>query len=181
MADGESTDTHEGQRVGEVAQQYIEQFEECSYKEHAFFFWHSVRFFLNQFAERFFESDQDQRNDKHYNQNACSRNCMTCHKQEDNSNDCTIKYKTGNTVCIKEDVFSIFFVDCIDNMQNHRCQDQEHTKSNGNNESGIHRTDKRKCCHSVLRMHPEGRYHIFKTEETAEQETEDRGKDSGTA
>jgi len=30
-------------------------------------------------------------------------------------------------------------------------------------------------------MHPECRYDILKTEETAEQETEDRREDSGTA
>ena len=62
---------------------------------------------------------------------------------------------------------------CINHMQNHSCQNHEHPKCNRCDKYGVHRTDERKRCHRFLRMQPEGRYDILKSEEAAEQKSED--------
>ena len=80
VADCKSADTHEGECIGKVAQDNLKQFKDTLYDKHAFFFWHSICFFLDQFTERLFEADQDQRNEEHNHQNTGCRDGMTCHK-----------------------------------------------------------------------------------------------------
>ena len=77
VADCKSADTHEGECIGKVAQDNLEQFEDTLYDKHALFFWHNFGFFLNQVGKRLLEEDQKQRNTEHDGKNSSSGNCMT--------------------------------------------------------------------------------------------------------
>ena len=92
-------------------------------------------------------------------------------------NECNGKGSVENEACqgvlAEQKLAKLMVSCCIDHMQNHSCQNHEHTKCNRCDKYGVHRTDERKRCHRFLRMQPEGRYDILKSEEAAEQESED--------
>ena len=61
VADCKSADTHEGECIGKVAQDNLEQFKDTLYDKHAFFFWHNLGFFLYQVCEWLLEENKKQR------------------------------------------------------------------------------------------------------------------------
>ena len=61
VADCKSTDTHEGECIGKLAQDNLEQFKDTLYDKHAFFFWHNLGFFFYQVCKRLLEENKKQR------------------------------------------------------------------------------------------------------------------------
>ena len=62
---------------------------------------------------------------------------MTCHKQEDHSDQGTVEHQSCHSILVKPDAFYIFHANGINNMKDHCNQDQEHTESDCNDKYRI--------------------------------------------
>ena len=122
---------------------------------------------------------QKQRHTEHYPKYNSRRSIMSCHKQDDHRRNRCIKHKSGHSVCVKPGGCRIFSPDRIYNMQDHRYNDQSHTKSYRYDKDCIQFTYKGQRRHMIDRPDPQRIYDIFKAEDTAEHKTKDRRKDSG--
>ena len=151
MADCKSTDTHEGECIGKVAQDNLEQFEDTLYDKHALFFWHNFGFFLNQVGKRLLKEDQKQRNAEHDGKNSSAGNCMTGNKKSDAKYCRSVEYKSCHSVGVEPGFFNVMHLKGIDDVENHAQKNDSHAKADGNNKYGIQFSDKRYGRHTVYR------------------------------
>ena len=181
MADSKCADTDEGKGVGEITQHYLKQFKEALNKEHDLSALHNRLFFLNDTCQRLLQHDQDKRYAEHDDQDRRCRKRMSCQVQQDHNGQCPVEDQAADCILVKQDIFRIAASHCIDDMEDHGQQYEEHTEDDRHNKHSVHVAKAGYIGHGIHRPQPYGFQHIFKSEDTAEHESKESGKDTGCA
>src|SRR5699024_10880495 len=178
VADCKRSDTDEGARIGEVTQQRLEHLKESFYEEHCPALFHLVRPLLDHAGQRLFKEDQDQGHAEHDRHDDPCRERIPCQEEHDGDDYGCVEHKSRCAVRVKPHASHIFRPRGVDDVEHHRHHDEQHSESNGNNEYGVEFPEEGKGSHVVDGPHPQCRYNVLESEDTSEQESEDRGKDS---
>ena len=141
---------------------------------------HLVGTFFNHTGQRLSQENEKQRDTEHDTHDNTTRKRIACHKENDGCYNGNVENKSGNTVWIKPGTFNIFASCGIDNMQDHRHDNQEHTKCNCNDKYSVQFTKEWQCSHMIDRSYPQWFNDVFKSENTSEHKSEDCGKYTGS-
>ena len=100
---------------------------------------------------------------------------MSAEGHDDQEDHHSVKDKTCHGIRAEESLLHIPVPPVIDDMKDHRGQDEEHAKNDRAHEDRVDGSDARKRDHRLARPEPDSLDDILKSEDTSEHEAEERG------